>query len=57
MWASKMGIFTRMNRFSAIRRISWTITDEDAIEMVCYITTRRQRCPFGSYEVGRGVHA
>ena len=48
-----MGIFTGVNRFSAIRRIPWTITDEDAIEMVSYITTRCQRCPFGSHEIGQ----
>ena len=41
MRASKEKIFTGQNRFRAIGGIAGAVTDEDAVEMVCYITTMK----------------
>ena len=36
--APRKRIFTGQNRFCAIGRVPRAVTDEDAVEMVCYIT-------------------
>ena len=44
-----------MNCFDAMRRVARTVTDEDAVEMVCYITNPKSVLPSRKYDIDYGV--
>ena len=44
-----------MNRFDAMRGVARTVTDEDAVEMVCYITNSKSVLHSRKYGIDYGV--